>query len=214
MADPVQLAEMVCVRFSHELSGLLGSLSGVLELVAEAQESPTEEMALATETATELMRRLMLLRAAWGGTSEDMDLATLRTRMRGVVGNHRVQLDLDALADGSVFPPPMARLVLNVMLLAGESLPRGGVLALSGDATSQVVAQIAGPGAAWPPTLALCIADETQAWAALGNPRGLQAPLTALIARAMGMRLSLMMATGPAAVIGAPPPLVLAPRGN
>ena len=214
MADPMQLAELVSVKFSHDMSGLLGSLTGVLELVAGAQGGATEEIALATETATELLHRLQLLRAAWGGVPEALDLPTLRTLMRGVVGSHRLELDLDALSQDVVFPAAMARVVLNVMLLAGESLPRGGVLALSGDPITHIVAQIAGPRAAWPAVLASCIADQAHAWAALGSPRELQAPLTALIARSIGMRLSLMIGTGLPATIGTPPPLLVAPIGN
>jgi hypothetical protein len=104
----------------------------------------------------------------------------------------------------------MARLVLNIVLLAREAMPRGGVLALSGDPATDIVAQIAGPDAAWPVGFARCMADEAYAWSAFSDPRDLQAPLTALIARANGMRLSLMMATGPADAN--PPPLLIAPE--
>jgi histidine phosphotransferase ChpT len=212
-ADQVRLAELISVRLSHDLGGLVGSLTGILELVAEAQATPTEEVALATQTAAEVMLRLQLLRAAWGGCPEAMDLAALRTHKLGVVASHRFDLDLSGLAPETVFPPNMARLVLNVLLVAAEAMPRHGVLALSGDAASHVVARISGPNAAWPAGFALCIVDEAEAWAALGDPRHLQAPLTALIARARGMRRSLMMASGTSAG-DSPPPLLLAPAYN
>jgi histidine phosphotransferase ChpT len=206
----MHLAELVSVRLSHDLGGLLGSLNGVLELAAGDPAAATEEIALAVETAGELMLRLQLLRAAWGGVDEAMDLATLRARKVGAVGGHRLELDLDGLPQDTVFPGAMAKLVLNVLLLAIEALPRGGVLSLSGEAASGVVAQIAGTDAGWPAGFAACIADETQAWAAIGRPRDLQAPLTALIARSLGLRLSLMMGPSPATK-GAPPPLFLGP---
>jgi histidine phosphotransferase ChpT len=205
MVNSIQLAELVCARFTHDLSGLLGSLAGVLELVVDASGAASEELSLAAETASEMSLRLHVLRAAWGGTSEPMDLATLRRWGRGVVGGHRLELDLDGLAEETPLPPSMARLVLNVLLLAAEGSPRGGVLALSGDAATRVVAQLSGPGSTWPAGLALCCADEAQAWAALENPRALQVPLTALIAQSMGMRLSFMMASAS----GSPPPLLL-----
>jgi hypothetical protein len=107
----------------------------------------------------------------------------------------------------------MARLVLNVLLLAGESLPRGGVLTLSGDAKNHVVAEIVGPGAAWPERFCQCVEDAANAepaWATLDNPRDLQGPLTAVIARTMGMRISLMTGSR-AAGDETPPPLLLAP---
>jgi histidine phosphotransferase ChpT len=202
--DSLQLAELLSAKFSHDLSGLLGSLTGVLELAGDAAPgSADDEVALATETASVLLLRLKLLREAWGGVDEPMDLATLAARKRGTVGEHRLELDLRGFAAGTVFPAPMARMVLNVLLLAGDSLPRGGMLALSGDAANRVVAEITGPGAAWPAGFCRGIADATQAWAALDGPRDLQGPLTVLIAGAIGMQLSLMT--------GSPPALVLTP---
>ena len=47
-------------------------------------------------------------------------------------GSCRVQLDIAGLEPAAVFPPPAARLILNVLLLAVESLPGGGVVTLSG----------------------------------------------------------------------------------
>jgi histidine phosphotransferase ChpT len=213
MADPLQLAELICARFSHDVSGLVGSLNGVLELAVEAPGQATEEVALASKAAAELVARLQLLRAAWGGVSDAIDLDTLRSRMRGIDGGQRINLNLDGLPDGTVFPPPMARLILNVVMLARDAMPRGGVLALSGDPAIHVMAQIVGPGAAWPAGFALCIADEARAWAALDDPRDLQAPLTAIIARSMGIQLSLMMAAGPSTA-ATPPPLMILPPAS
>ena len=52
------------------------------------------------------------------------------------------------------------------------------------------------------------LADAATAWQALGNPRTLQAPLTALLARHHGLRLTVLLPTGPAPTdpaAGAPP---------
>jgi len=213
MPESLRLAELLCARFSHDLSGLLGSLSGVLELIAEAvpegKGCADEEIALATETAAELMERLRLLRAAWGGVNDPLSVDALRALAGGLVGSRRLAIDFDGLAAGGELDPPMARLVLNVLLLGAESLPRGGTLALSGDPATHVVARIEGPDAAWPPALAACLAGDDAAWAALDGPRTVQAPLTALIAASCGLRLSFLLALGAA---GTPPPLLLSAR--
>jgi hypothetical protein len=210
MDGPIQLAELVCTRFSHDLSGLLGSLNGLLELVAEGQHDVPPEISLAAETAAEMMVRLRLLRAAWGGILDPMDISTLEKEMQRAAGNHELQLDLEAVSGTHVFPRGMARVVLNVVLLACEATPRGGVLTLAGDPSDGLVVQIAGPGAAWPPGFAMFIVDEALAWAALDDPRDLQTPLTALIAQAVGVRLSLMIPTGSSADFAIPPPLLIA----
>ncbi|MBS0559334.1 MAG: hypothetical protein JSR21_04700 [Proteobacteria bacterium] len=210
MTEGLRLAELLCARFSHDLSGLLGSLTGVLELIAEAVPKAKggieEEVGLATETAAELMNRLRLLRAAWGGVNDPLSVEALRTLAGGAIGGRRLAINLDGLPAGAELDPPMARAALNLLLLGAEALPRGGTLALAGDPATHLLARVEGPDAAWPPGLAASLSGEDAAWAALDTPRALQAPLTALIAAASGLKLSLLLAPGNAA---APPPLML-----
>jgi hypothetical protein len=95
--------------------------------------------------------------------------------------------------------------LLNVLLLAGTCLPRGGRIVLAG-APNDLFFRILGPNAAWPAGFAACLVDEEAAMAALSNARSVQMPLTALMAHAHGARLSVLMGPTPA---GAPPPLRL-----
>nr|WP_283949460.1 histidine phosphotransferase family protein [Limobrevibacterium gyesilva] len=151
------------------------------------------------------------MRAAWGGATPPLGVSELAAMAEGLPQGRRVGVDLSGLDPALRLPPAAARLTLNVLMLAAESLPGGGVAALSSDPRGDVLATIAGPRAAWPAGFAAFLADEAQAWGALDATRdlevsrGLQAPLTALIAHASGLRLSLLMA--PAAE--AAPPLLL-----
>src|SRR5690349_3358986 len=55
--DLLRLAELLCARLCHDLSGPLGALIGILDLARE--EAPdSETVSLAEETATELAQRL------------------------------------------------------------------------------------------------------------------------------------------------------------
>src|ERR1700733_3684129 len=81
MIGSLHLAELLCSRLCHDLSGLLGSLVGVLEIAREEQ-------------AVELAQRLRLLRAAWGQDSEPVDLAQLLTFADGLFASRRLRLDL------------------------------------------------------------------------------------------------------------------------
>jgi histidine phosphotransferase ChpT len=198
MDDRLQLTELVCARLCHDLSGLLGSLVGTLEVVAE-EGGTTEATSIATDTASALALRLRLLRAAWAGMTEPLDLPRLTALARGLAAS-RVRLDVSDLPAATVFPPPIGRLVLNLVLLAADSLPRGGALRLDGTATD-VIARLDGPNAAWPAGLIGMLADEAAAWQALtspeASPRTLQAPLTAVLARNHGVRLTMLLSTGP-----------------
>jgi histidine phosphotransferase ChpT len=195
MTGSLQLAELLCSRLCHDLSGLLGSLIGVLEIAREEQVA-SETLVVAEETAVELTQRLKLLRAAWGQDSNPLDLFQLQSFAEGLSNSRRLRLDLVGMEPEAIFSPAAARLILNVLLLAVESLPGGGIVALSGSPASNVLVTIAGPRAGWPPVLGACLTDETAAWEAAISARSLQAPLTALIARQHGIRLSFLMPGG------------------
>ena len=134
---------------------------------------PTEELSVAADTAVALTLRLRLLRAAWAGMPEPLDLPELTALARGLPAS-RVGLDISHLPPATVFPPAMARLVLNLLLLAAASLPQGGTLYLDG-AADDVIARIVGPRAAWPAGLIGMLANPAVARRALGEPRTLHA---------------------------------------
>jgi histidine phosphotransferase ChpT len=212
MSESLQLAELLCARLCHDLSGPLGALIGVLE-VAREEQPDSETLALAEDTAVELGQRLKLLRAAWGLDGDDMDVARLRGFADCLSSSRRVRLDLAGLASDAEFPPPVARIILNLVLLAAESLPGGGIVALSGSSSSAILVTISGPRAAWPAGFAVWLTDETAAWEAMiADPRRIQAPLTALLARGFGLRLSMLMPAGPMGDAAVSPPLLLTLR--
>ena len=189
-AEILRVAELVCARLCHDLSGLIGTLHQTLELAPDDGEA----LALGRTAAAELMARLRLLRAAWSAAETSLPLAELAPLAAGLTGARNLTLDLTGVAEATVFPPAVGRMVLNLLLLANDSLPAGGRIALSGDAT-EVFVIIDGPHAAWPIGLALCLVDEGAARAACSDATTIQMPLTALLARGMGLRLSLLMAT-------------------
>jgi histidine phosphotransferase ChpT len=215
MVDPLRLSELLTARFSHDIGGLLGTLSGALELALEGG-APSDAVAAAVEAGAELNLRLQLLREAWAGDGASFDLSRLDELARGLPGAHRLDVDLSALPESTVLPPRMARMVLNVLLLAAESLPRGGVVGLARADGADILVTIIGLRAAWPAGLARYLADEDAAWAALDGPRCLLAPLVALLARRLKIRVSQLLPSGTLPLrrgrrISAPP-LLLSPE--
>jgi hypothetical protein len=139
--------------------------------------------------------RLRLLRAAWGPDSQTLSSDGLQSLAAGLPAD--VSVDPTGLEETCVFPPPVGRIVLNLLLLAAASLPLGGTVMLAGSA-DDLFMQIAGPGAAWPAGLAACAVDQATAVAAIsGTPLngggGVQMPLTALLAHTSGVRLSFLL---------------------
>jgi histidine phosphotransferase ChpT len=202
--DALHVAELLCARMVHDFSGGVGVLSNLLELAFEKPERAAEPLMLANDTAQQLVQRLKLLRAAWGPTSEPLPLDRLRDLAVGL-GQTRCVVNLDGLPANTVFSEQAGRLLLNLLLLAADSLPAGGEVAVSGNANDLVVA-VAGPRAAWPNGLASCIANPAEAWRVLEDPRRVQMALTVLLATQFGLRLTLLMAGMP----NPAPPLRLA----
>lgn len=194
LTDAVRLAESLCARICHDLSGSLGAISGMLELLQEAAPAADETLEVASEATASLQHRLELLRAAWGAAPAPLSLDALRSLAAGLPGARRLTLDLDGLACGD-FAPEVGRAVLALLMLAAGSLPLGGRIILNGSATDLVVL-IEGPKAAWPAELAVMLRDTPRLVAAFDDPRGLALPLAILFARAAGLRLSPLLAAG------------------
>jgi hypothetical protein len=135
--------------------------------------------------------RVKLLRAAWG-PDENKALSSAYLRSLATGQQADVAVDPAGLEDNCVFPPPVGRIVLNLLLLAAESMPSGGTITLAGSA-DDLFLRIAGRGAAWPTGMAACIADEAVAIVAMTGGDGAQMPLTALLAHASGIRLSFLL---------------------
>jgi len=213
--DPLRLAELLAIRLCHDLSGPLGTLMGVLELVADDPGMADEVLPIAGEVSTALGRRLRLFRAAWGGATPSLSVAEFAALVEGLDAR-RYRFDLSGLDPAGRFSPAAARLALNVALLAAEALPGGGTAVLAGDPAGEVLVTLAGPRAAWPTGFAAYLGDETLAWQALraadgvDASRGLQGWLTALIARGSGLRVAFLMA----ATAEAAPPLLLSLGGD
>lgn len=205
ISDCLRLAELTCARLCHDLSGLLGTIGGALELATDGDQEINEEVVLAADAARELIMRLRFYRAAWGGLQEPLSLPALHALVEGLPNARSITLENHGLPPDTVLPPAVAAMTLNLLLLASECLPRGGRILLAGSAHDLFV-RILGPNAGWPAGFAACIADETAAIAALTTARAVQMPLTALMAHGHGLRLSMLMGATPA---GAPPPLRL-----
>jgi histidine phosphotransferase ChpT len=186
-----QLADSLCAKLCHEMSGPLGTVTGALDMAAEDPETAAESLQLAHEAASQMVLRLRLLRAAWAGECGPMDAADLAKLAAGLPP--RVKVELGGLV--GQFSTQAARVLINLLLLGMEALPRGGTISLSGAPGQDVLLAVSGAHAAWPSGLASALADPMAA--RLDDPRQVQAPLVAQLAQAAGLRLSLLFpATG------------------
>jgi histidine phosphotransferase ChpT len=211
--DSLLLAETMATRLCHDLSGHVNAVAGAMEMLRDDPTIGEDAIILAHDASTVLVRRLRLLRAAWGAGAADMGVHEFQGLTAGAFGPS-IRLDLEGLESGGRFTGTAARLALNVVLLAAESLPRGGLVEMAGEPARDVMVRINGPHAAWPNGLAAMIADPAHARRHLrgqshsGAARALQAPFTALIAHAARLRMSFLMGGDSIP----PPPLLVSLR--
>ncbi len=189
LTETLRLVEHVSARLCHDLGGLIGTVGGAVDMLAEEDGRDGEIAAFAMTASRALVQRLRLMRAAWGPETEAMTLNMLMALAEPSLTARRVVLDFGSVAASEVFAPRVARIVLNLLLLAADGLPRGGMIKLIGGAADLFV-RIEGQGAAWPTGLAACVHDEAAAIAALSTARSVQMPLTALFALGGMSRLS------------------------
>jgi len=200
--------EAVCARVCHDVSGPLGTLLGALECATDSSAGTDDEaFDLAQEAAQALVARLRLVRAAWAGPDEEMSAAAMLALLEGLAGRERLRIDLSGLPPRPL-PAAIARVSLNVIMLAADALPGGGTITISPAADAAMSARISGPGAAWPAALAACLADPSGIAARLAGERRPQAHLTVLLAAGASVRLGFLAGADgePASLlIGAPP---------
>jgi histidine phosphotransferase ChpT len=186
----LRLIELASTRLCHDISGLLGSLECALAASADGSAPGSNTGRTASGTAQALATRLDLRRCAWGPDGDPMSLAHIRHLARGLP--EQISVDMSAMDQNAVLPAATGRIVLNLLLLAADSLPSGGTVVVAGEPDDLFV-RISGQAAAWPTGTAVCLLDEAEARSALTDGRSLQMALTALLAHAAGIRLSVVL---------------------
>jgi histidine phosphotransferase ChpT len=209
-AATLRFAESLVMRLCHDLAGAMSTMSNALEMASEEAGAASEALSIAVDGGVAMTARLRLLRAAWGGGLGAMTVSELVGLTEGLPSARRVKIDSDLVVEEGQLPPAFARVLLNVVMLAAESLPHGGTVTLSGTAVDGVVVMISGRSAAWPAGFAALLAARQTAWATVDDPRRIGAGLTALLSAAEAITVSILMG-GPA---GEPPPLLVRPESG
>ncbi len=203
------LAQMLAARLCHDMAGVVGTLSGALEL-ADDPDSAAESLEVAQDAARVLQARLRLLRTAFAASDQPLSFAELAELLNGHPLSRRVSLRLDMMSPTRQWPGAQARLLLCLVMLGVESLAGEGELAMQEAEDGSVLVALTGPRAIWPAGFATHLANPDSALehATDQGPRGVLGPLVALLAPAAGARLQLLIG----AVAETAPPLVVSFR--
>jgi len=140
MQIDIKVAQLLSSRICHDLVGPIGAVNTGLELIEEDPDDDGAALGLMAASAGEANRRLAFYRTAFGlgaatsgtaGWKPALDEA--RALADGFLQSSKVTLKWqDISADvTSPAPPGATKVLLIIVLMASESLPRGGVVELS-----------------------------------------------------------------------------------
>lgn len=135
--DDVQLAQMLCARLCHDLMGPAGAINVGLEFLSEDKAETQETLELVAASARQVRARLAFFRTAFGMASAQRaaDLTEVRALIEAFLKGSRVALEwrpCERPLKGVAFvnSGDLARLLLCLVLVARDWLPRGGTLAI------------------------------------------------------------------------------------
>ncbi len=130
--NAVELASLLCSRLCHDLLSPVGALNNGIELLADEQDPEMRErcLELLSESARASANKLKFFRLAFGaggGFGDEIDTREARTALEGLYGGDK-RIELGWMVGDDKLPKGAVKLLLNLAMIAGDSLVRGGRL--------------------------------------------------------------------------------------
>jgi histidine phosphotransferase ChpT len=150
-----EFASLLCSRLCHDLLSPVGALNNGIELLADETDPAMRErcMELLAESAQTTANRLKFYRLAFGsagGFGEHVDTREARAAIEGLHGSGKVRLGW--MVDAPTLSKPAIKTLLNLALIAGDALVRGGQLDIGAEG-GEVVIRAEGPRVVLDPEL-------------------------------------------------------------
>lgn len=185
-----RVLELLSSRLCHDLISPIGAVNNGLELMEDDDSGMSDDaLELSIRSAKRAADLLQAFRVAVGaaGNQPSFRLADARNLATSILEGGKTRLEWPAEQDPVAVPVGLPKLTLNLVMLAGECLPRGGSVAVAvmpdgGRVAAEVTAS--GPGARLAPEMAAALPVE--AAVAELTPKTVQAYFTARLAEVLG----------------------------
>lgn len=206
--SPVDFASLLCSRLCHDLLSPVGALNNGLELLADEHDPEMRNrcLELLAESARASANKLKFFRLAFGaagGFGETVDSREARAAIEGLFGdNHRVKIGW--LIEDVVLPKPAIKVLLNLALIAGDALIRGGQLDIGAEAVDgqvEIVVRGDGPRIVLDPELRTALLGTSGD--AVVTPRAAAAYLAQALVTAGGGEIQVSPPDAPVLLFGA-----------
>ena len=141
--EALDLAALLCSRVCHDLISPAGAIVNGLEVLEESKDEETKTFALSliNKSARTATARLQFCRIAFGASGSpaaQVDTGDAEQVARGFIEDEKVKLSWNL--PRALLPKNRVKLLLNMLVVAGQAIPRGGTLVLdpvgTGETTS------------------------------------------------------------------------------
>jgi histidine phosphotransferase ChpT len=204
--NAVDLASLLCSRLCHDLLSPVGALNNGIELLADEQDPEMRErcLELLAESARASANKLKFFRLAFGaagGFGDEIDTREAKAALDGLFVDGKTELGW-MVADDKL-PKGAIKLLLNLAMIAGDALVRGGRLDVGAerrDGSLEMVIRAEGPRILLDPKLRETIAKGHSGGEV--EPRAAGAWLAHALAAEAGGTIQLSDPDAPALMIG------------
>ncbi|WP_102957610.1 histidine phosphotransferase ChpT [Mangrovicella endophytica] len=188
------LAALLASRLCHDIISPVGAVQSGLELLDE-MPGDEESMALVRNSTKSAVAKLQFARLAYGAsgsTAAQIDLGDARTVAEGLMSFERAELTWNGAR--AYVPKNIAKLILNLIVIANASVPRGKTVAVDVESLEpavRVVITATGTPLRVPAKFRALLAGEE-----LAEPidaHGVQPYYTLLLAKEAGLSVALDM---------------------
>jgi histidine phosphotransferase ChpT len=129
--EALDLAALLCSRVCHDLISPVGAIVNGLEVLEEAKDEETKTFAmdLIKKSANNASAKLQFCRIAFGAAGSagsQIDLGDAQTVARGFLEDEKTKLAWNL--PRVLLVKNRVKLLLNMLLIAGQAIPRGGQL--------------------------------------------------------------------------------------
>lgn len=132
--EALDLAALLCSRVCHDLISPVGAIVNGLEVLAEEKDEETQQFALdlikkSAGTASAKLQFCRIAFGAAGSAGAQIDTGDAEKISRGFLEDDKTKIDwtLPRL----LLPKNKVKLLLNMLLMAAQAIPRGGNLTVA-----------------------------------------------------------------------------------
>lgn len=127
----LDFAALLCSRVCHDVISPVAAIINGFEVLEDEKAADMREVALdlIARSARQASARLQFTRLAFGAAGSAgarLDLGDAEQVVRGVIEDDRTRVDWALPRE--LLPKNRVKLLLNLVLLAGNTIPRGGVI--------------------------------------------------------------------------------------